>query len=360
MTRRRFRLFAVFALALAVGTLPFALGAQSPSATFAARLNDQEFWKLVGELSEANGSFRSDNLLSNEARLQYVIPELQRISKPGGAYIGVGPEQNFTLIAALKPAVAFIVDIRRGNLDLQLLYKAVFEMSADRADFVGRLFSRARPTTLRPKSSVGDIFAAYSRAEPSETLFNDNLKAVDSLLTSKHGYALSADDLKGIEYVYNAFFTYGPAIQYSSSDGFGGGGEPSYVDIMVATDATGRQRGFLASDEAYAAVKDLEARNLVVPVVGDFAGPKAIRGVGKYVRDRNGIVSAFYVSNVEQYLRLFRNWGVFCANAQTLPGDETSVLIRAGRGGRVARGNTMTAEMVPMVNEMQACGNARF
>ena len=284
MTRRRVRLFAAFALALAVGTLPFALGAQSPSATFAARLNDQEFWKLVGELSEANGSFRSDNLLSNEARLQYVIPELQRISKPGGAYIGVGPEQNFTLIAALKPAVAFIVDIRRGNLDLQLLYKAVFEMSADRADFVGRLFSRARPTTLRPKSSVADIFAAYSRVEPSETLFNDNLKAVDSLLTSKHGYALSADDLKGIEYVYNAFFTYGPAIQYSSSDGFGGGGEPSYVDIMVATDATGRQRGFLASDEAYAAVKDLEARNLVVPVVGDFAGPKAIRGVGKYVR----------------------------------------------------------------------------
>jgi hypothetical protein len=360
MTRRRVRLFAAFALALAVGTLPFALGAQSPSATFAARLNDQEFWKLVGELSESNGSFRSDNLLSNEARLQYVIPELQRISKPGGAYIGVGPEQNFTLIAALKPAVAFIVDIRRGNLDLQLLYKAVFEMSADRADFVGRLFSRARPTTLRPKSSVGDIFAAYSRVEPSEALFNDNLKAVDSLLTSKHGYALSADDLKGIEYVYNAFFTYGPAIQYSSSDGFGGGGEPSYVDIMVATDATGRQRGFLASDEAYAAVKDLEARNLVVPVVGDFAGPKAIRGVGKYVRDRNGIVSAFYVSNVEQYLRLFRNWGVFCANTQTLPGDDTSMLIRAGRGGRVARGNTMTAEMVPMVNETQNCGNARF
>jgi hypothetical protein len=128
----------------------------------------------------------------------------------------------------------------------------------------------------------------------------------------------------------------------------------------VATDATGRQRGFLASDEAYAAVKDLEARNLVVPVVGDFAGPKAIRGVGKYVRDRNGIVSAFYVSNVEQYLRLFRNWGVFCANAQTLPGDDTSMLIRAGRGGRVARGNTMTAEMVPMVNETQNCGNARF
>jgi hypothetical protein len=76
------------------------------------------------------------------------------------------------------------------------------------------------------------------------------------------------------------FFTYGPAIQYSSSNGFGGGSEPSYVDIMLATDATGHQRGFLASDEAYALVKDLEAHNLVVPVVGDFAGPKALRASG--------------------------------------------------------------------------------
>ena len=206
-------------LALAVSTLPFALGAEGETATFAARLSDRDFWKLVGQLSEASGSFRSDNLLSNESRLQYVIPELQRVSRPGGAYIGVGPEQNFTLIAALRPAMAFIVDIRRGNLDLQLLYKAVFEMSADRADFVGRLFSRARPVTLRSKASIADIFAAYSKVEPNETLYNDNLKTVESLLTARHGYALSADDLKGIEDVYNAFFTYGPAIQYPRRTG---------------------------------------------------------------------------------------------------------------------------------------------
>src|SRR5579862_4923386 len=143
MTYRRFtcwfagyvslRLVAGFALALTVATLPYALGAQegaaqAPTPAFPSRITDQEFWKLVAEMSEANGSFRSDNLLSNEARLQYVIPDLLTRIKPGGAYVGVGPEQNFTLIAAIKPSIAFIIDIRRGNLDLQLLYKAIFEM----------------------------------------------------------------------------------------------------------------------------------------------------------------------------------------------------------------------------------------
>src|SRR6266478_4225505 len=104
-----------------------------------------EILKLSSELSESNGSFRSDNLLSNEVWLQYVIPALTEVAKPGRAYMGVGPEQNFTYIVALQPKMAFIVDVRRGNLDLHLMYKALFEMSADRAEFVSRLFSKARP-----------------------------------------------------------------------------------------------------------------------------------------------------------------------------------------------------------------------
>ena len=76
--------------------------------------------------------------------------------------MGVGPEQNFTYIAALKPAMAFIVDVRRGNLQMHLMYKALFEMSADRPDFVSRLFSRKRPAGLTAASNVRDIFQAYA------------------------------------------------------------------------------------------------------------------------------------------------------------------------------------------------------
>src|SRR5580765_3704418 len=152
-----------------------------------ARLDDREFWTLLTRLSEPGGSFRSDNLLSNELRHQFVIPELAQTATPGGAYIGVGPEQNFTYIAALHPSIAFIVDIRRGNLQLHLMYKALFELSADRAEFVSRLFSRRQPDGLRATSTAAEIFAAYADIEPSQALYDRNLKAIEAQLSGKHG-----------------------------------------------------------------------------------------------------------------------------------------------------------------------------
>ena len=50
-----------------------------------------------------------------------------------------------------------------------------------------------------------EIFAAFSNAETSEALFTENLKAILDDLTKTHGFALSADDPQGIEYVYATF-----------------------------------------------------------------------------------------------------------------------------------------------------------
>src|SRR5215831_21082990 len=136
-TRRCF----IIACFLLLTIVPLARAAE----TLPAQLSDQEFWKLSTESSEPDGTFRSDNLLSNELYFQYVIPDLVKTAKSERVYMGVGPEQNFTYIAALKPKMVFIVDIRRGNLDLHLMYKAIFEMSKDRADFVSLLFSKKRP-----------------------------------------------------------------------------------------------------------------------------------------------------------------------------------------------------------------------
>src|SRR4029079_17347244 len=151
-----------------------------------------------------------------------------RTAKPGRAYMGVGPEQNFTYIAAVKPKIAFIVDVRRGNLDLHLMYKALFEMSADRPEFVSRLFAKARPEGLGPRSTAAEIFAAYSSVESSEALYRANLKAIDERLVTTQGFALAPEDIQGIEYVYHAFYQFGPGLQYSSTGGFGGRNQPTY------------------------------------------------------------------------------------------------------------------------------------
>src|SRR5215471_18375130 len=182
-----------------------------------AELSDQQFWNLSKESSEEDGYFRSDNLLSNETSFQYIIPELLKTAKQGRVYLGVGPEQNFTYIAALKPTMAVIIDIRHGNLDVQLLYKALFELSKDRVDFVSRLFSRQRPAGLTANSTVTEIFDAFASAPGSKELYEANLKAVDDQLPKKHKFPLSTGDLEGIQWALSNYYQFGPFITYSSS-----------------------------------------------------------------------------------------------------------------------------------------------
>src|ERR1051326_7176726 len=180
------------------------------AAAVPAELADKQFWSLLKDFSEEDGFFRSDNLLSNETTFQYPIPELVKTTKAGRVYIGVGPEQNFTYMAALKPTMAFIIDIRHGNLDVQLLYKALFELSANRAEFVSRLFSRKRPSGLTEQSTDQEIFTAYLKAEGSQQMLEDNLKAVEDVLAKKHGFPLSQGDLDGIRWAMSNYYRFGP------------------------------------------------------------------------------------------------------------------------------------------------------
>jgi hypothetical protein len=343
--------FAVSLLALSVDS-----GVRAGAGALPERLSPRELWSLSGELSEPNGFFRSDNLLSNEILFQRVIPELVRTAKSGRVYLGVGPEQNFTYIAALRPAMAFIVDVRRGNLQLHLMYKALFEMSSDRADFVSRLFSKKRPEGLGSKSSVQEIFTAYANVDTSEPLYKTNLEAIRDHLIKDRGLKLTDEDIKGIEYVYYQFYWYGPVIQYWSSGGRGGRNAPTYADLMMADDGKGQFRSFLATEENFAFLKELETKNLLVPVVGNFAGPKAVRGVGRYLKEHSGIVSAFYLSNVEQYLGREGIWGQFCGNVAALPLDTTSTFIRSVRNGNYMAGIGLDSELGNIASEVKTCG----
>jgi hypothetical protein len=303
------------------------------------QLSDQEFWSLTQDLSEPGGYFRSDNVVSDEMIFPSVVPDLQRTIRPGGVYLGVGPEQNFTYIAAIKPRIAFILDIRRGNFLEQLMYKALFDLSADRVEFVSRLFSKQRPDGLTAKSTAAEIMSAYWSLPTSDALFQQNLKDMQYDLVTKHGFKLEPrdwDEIKG--HVYWAFYWYGPGIRWGSTTGArGADGGPTYADLMKQTDATGTGLSYLASDAAFAVVKNLEANNAIVPVVGDFAGPTALRAIGSYVREQQATVSVFYLDEVEPYLRQTGTWQSFCANAATLPIDAASVFIRppvngAGKG----------------------------
>jgi len=338
MSEHRVRLAVVLALCLLLG---IAWSAQE----LPARLSDEAFWNFVTDFSEPGGRFPSDNFVSNEVATQHVLSDLTPDRKAGGAYLGVGPEQNFTYIVALEPKIAFIIDIRRQNMIEHLMYKALIELSADRAEFLSRLFSRPRQADLDKDSSVGALFDAFQEIEADPEIFENNLAAIKDRLINGHRFRLTPEDVSNLEYVFRAFYIGGPDLGYPGPSRTIPRGTmrilPTYEELMTDTDEQGRQRSYLATEDNFAALRQLEKNNLIVPLVGNFAGPKTIRSVGGYLIQHNTTVTAFYTSNVEQYLFMNADdWKNFYMNVSTLPLDSKSVFIRplinAGNAGYTA------------------------
>src|SRR5215831_12277276 len=284
-----------------------------------SQISDAEYWKMISEFSEPGGYFQYDIVTSNETSYQYVMPELMKTSRSGGAYLGVGPEQNFTYIAALQPKIAFIFDIRRDMMLEHLMYKAVFEMSADRVAFVSNLFARKAPAGLTEDSPVQTIFQAFSKVAIDPMLAEQHLKDILDRLKARHHFSLTPEDENGIRELYKTFGREG-VLSFSSSFM-----SPGYATLMTMTDRAGKNWSYLATPENYDRVRAMHQKNLIVPLVGDFAGPKAIRAAGEYLKGHGTTVSAFYISNVEDYIRA---WPQYNGNVASLPIDSSSVLIR--------------------------------
>ena len=332
--------------ACAIVTAALGLAAeQAPS--LPRELSDAEFRRLVTDFAEPGGKFHSDNFTSNEPGFPMGVVELAA-RRPGGAYLGVGPEQNFSYIVALRPEIAFIVDIRRQAVIQHLLFKTLFELSDDRADFLARLFSVPRPDVARDTPIVA-IWKSIPRAPASDReRYTRNLAEVQTQL-KKRGFDLDADDTTLLEYVYKAFFTLGPAINYGGFQEKLSTGNTDFAALSQAVDLQGVPRSVLATDASFQFIKSMQQRNLIVPIQGDFAGPTTLRAVGEYLRAHGTTVNVFYISNVEQYLfgatptrfkdtDLNGGWQNFYRNLAALPADASTALLRIATFG-AARAN---------------------
>jgi len=312
-------------------------GAQSVSAAKAPDKTESlpaaEFSRMVREFSEEGGYFRSDNFTSNETAYLTVVDTLRRLGASGGAYLGVGPEQNFTYIAKIRPRIAFIVDIRRQAIIQHLMYKAVFHLSPDRAQFLSRLLSRPLPKdkSVKPDAPIQEIIAFFSQAAADEKTYAANLAAIRKTIEEEFQFPLSEADLKSLDYVYKSFREDGLDIAYRMDDSRGGY-FPTLRDLILQPDLNNKLGNFLAVAEDYDFVRNLHRKNLIIPVVGDFAGKKALRAVGDYLRKNGFTLTAFYTSNVEQYLFQNEVFAGFADNVRTLPINDRSLFIRSATG----------------------------
>jgi hypothetical protein len=312
------------------------------------------FAAAVARLSEPGGYFDTDNLISNEGSYLQVVPELNRQHVRGGAYIGVGPDQNFTYIAATRPAVAYIVDIRRDNVLLHLLFKALFHESRTRVDYLSMLFGRSAPRDIGPwRLATADRLVKYVEEAPREDAAG--LHARLERIVRSFGVPLSAEDLRTIAGFHQRFIDAGLGLRFESTGRPPQWGYPTYGQMIVDTDASGRQTHFLASEEAFQFLRDLQGRDLVIPLVGDLSGPSALANVGKAIAARGDRLSAFYVSNVEFYLFREGTFDRFVANLRRIPHAGNAVLIRSFFGRvplRPARPGDNSVSQVQRVDDL--------
>jgi hypothetical protein len=293
-------------------------------------LSAAEFSKLVRDLSEDGGYFRSDNFTSNETSYLHVVGKLRELGATGGAYIGVGPEQNFTYIAKVRPRIAFIIDIRRQAIIQHLMFKAIFHLASNRAQYLSLLLSKPLPKDKGPSpdGSVNEILSFFSQAQADDRTHASNLAAIRKAIKEDFQVQLSDADQTSLDYVFKNFRDDGLDIAYRM-EGSRGGWFPSLKELIVQPDQNNKLGNFLATKDDYEFVRDLHRKNLIIPVVGDFAGKKALAAIGDYLRKGSFTVTAFYTSNVEQYL--FQN-GVFTGfaeNIRKLPLTDKSLFIRA-------------------------------
>jgi hypothetical protein len=267
----------LIAIALVVAPPGDARRAQS-SATFAAQ---------IAALSEPGGYFDTDNLLSNERSYQQVFPELERRNVRGGAYVGVGPDQNFSYIAGIRPSIAFIVDIRRDNLLLHLLFKALFDQAPSRIEYLALLFGRPVPADLTGwrDSPIDRLAQYYNRPAVDVKALDSTRLRLDGVIKG-FGVPLSAEDLATIDRFHRRFIDGGLALQFESAGRPPQSYYPTYENLLLETDGAGRQRNYLASEESCQFIKSLQARDRVIPVVGDLSGPEALTGLGRMLTER--------------------------------------------------------------------------
>jgi hypothetical protein len=286
-------------------------------------------------LSEPAGYFPSENVVSNETSYLQVLDAMRREGGAGGAYIGVGPDQNFSYIAAIRPQVAFMFDIRRDAMIEHQLFKAVFAMSRNRLEYLCILLAKPVPPTVAAwkDSSINSIVRFIDTTHASVEFAKSS--EIDIENRARHfGIPLSDTDIATLALYRSAFIRFGLDVQYSSLNGNMQSTMPAWRDLLVEVDRSGKQLNYLAADSLFQFVKTMQAENRIIPVTGNAAGPTALRRLGDEIRARKLVVSAIYMSNVEQYLFRDGSFPAFAENVKTLPRNEKSVMIRSlfGRG----------------------------
>jgi hypothetical protein len=299
------------------------LATAAPSATPAANsLNDL---RRLFALSEPGEPFISDNVVSNETSLLQPADALTALS--GGAYVGVGPEQNYTYIALSHPDIALIIDLRRDNALLHFLYKSRFEVASSRLEFICLLLGRPYNPKYEPEPSAhADAVLEAARAiAPNRDWFEaQQARSLDRI--TGYGLGLAPADMARIKHISQLFFVRQLELRFELLKA-NGRKYPTLESLWRLRSSSGLGT-FLDTHQSFEVVRDLHRAHRIIPLVGDVSAPRPLGALADELRQRGLTLRTFYISNVEQYLIGKPSYEGWLRNIRQLPHDEQTLLLR--------------------------------
>lgn len=213
------------------------------------------------------------------------------IADLGGAYVGIGSDQNFSYIAEARARWAWVMDYDPRVVKHHRRLRALI-LAADTPDQFVALFSPDK------ERQAADIISAAYPDDP-------DLKQL------RWGYVATRDELF-------AYFT-----KQRQARGQGKGAE----------------FGWLRTEQAYRYIRTLYQQGRLRAVAGDLLREGAMQSIAQAARDLGVPVRIYYTSNAPTA------WGAqitdaYRANVLALPFDEQSLVLRTTDGGGSLRQKT--------------------
>jgi hypothetical protein len=212
---------------------------------------------------------------------------------------------------------------------MHLLYKAAFEEARSRSHFLALVLGRDHDASRdgSPSDGIDEVLALVQKDDFGQASY-DRAHALLMKRIRAYGVKLSSSDEKLLDAAHHALFEGQLETRFALKEK-NGRSYPTLKDLLGEKTPEGKTDGFLASEQAFRFVQTMEREHRVIPLVGDFAGDKALPGLAAFLQKEGKTVSAFYVSNVEQYLLDPPVWAKWTRNVKALPKDDTSLFIRA-------------------------------
>jgi hypothetical protein len=155
---------------------------------------------------------------------------------------------------------------------------------------------------------------------------DNTIGRIIEILENKYKFTLDDRDTSEIREVMNAFYRFHLNIRYSINARMR---FPTFAEVLTARDLEGNMSCVFNSDEDYAFIRDLQMKNLIIPVTGDVSERHALRSIGDFMKQYRLKLSAYYVSNFEEYvIKSYRTWEGWISNVKNLPINDKSVIIR--------------------------------